>query len=217
MKDTHVYRRLFEEEMNKIILEKISLEERLNAVYIPIIVMDCACYLTEDLLAILRSLRLDATKKVSRALKFCVENYRKDNLEAMKSDLYQRVIGATKEFFLSLSRDMMIHRVQYQQAMLDRKIILNVETGNLVAVGYVVRELVQMVVSLDRDFSKRMSDALGKHIVYTTEDNKYCLEMISSINGMFDALGVPKDLSSAQTELALKVFRNKLNTIDICI
>lgn len=49
------YKKLSVEEMNKIVLEKIPLEERLRAVYLPIIAMDCACYLSEDLLTYLLS------------------------------------------------------------------------------------------------------------------------------------------------------------------
>ena len=111
------YRKLSVEEMNKIILEKIPLEERLRAVYLPIIVMDCACYLSENLLLILRTLRLDDTKKTSRVIRSCVEGYRNDNYRIMRSDLYRDLSSSTKEFYNSLSRDITIYQIQYQQAL----------------------------------------------------------------------------------------------------
>lgn len=215
MKGIQNYRKLSVEEMNKIILEKIPLEERLRAVYIPIIAMDCACYLSEDLLTILRTLRLDNTKKTSRVIRECIEGYRKDNYYVMHSDLYQDLSNSTKEFYNSLSWDMTIYQLQYRQAMLDRKLSLSSEVEQLVSVAYIVRELVQFVLELDRQFSKRMSDLLGKNINYTTEDNHYCLDMVKALNGLFSVLKVPGDLRTDQTDNALRVFKNKLNSVEV--
>ena len=209
------YRKLSVEEMNKVILEKIPLEERLRAVYLPIIAMDCACYLSEDLLTILRTLRLDATKKTSRVIRSCVEGYRNDNYRVMHSDLYQDLSNSTKEFYNSLSRDMMIYQLQYRQAMLDRKLSLGLEVEQLVSVAYIVREIVLFVLELDRQFSKKMSDLLGKNINYTTEDNHYCLDMVKALNGLFSVLKVPGDLRTNQTDMALRVFKNRLNSVKI--
>ena len=209
------YKKLSVEEMNKIILEKIPLEERLRAVYIPIIAMDCACYLSEDLLTILRTLRLDNTKKTSRVIRECIEGYRKDNYYVMHSDLYQDLSNSTKEFYNSLSWDMTIYQLQYRQAMLDRKLSLSSEVEQLVSVAYIVRELVQFVLELDRQFSKRMSDLLGKNINYTTEDNHYCLDMVKALNGLFSVLKVPGDLRTDQTDNAFRVFKNKLNSVEV--
>ena len=201
--------------MNRIILEKIPLEERLRAVYIPIIAMDCACYLSEDLLTVLRTLRLDATKKTSRVIRSCIEGYRNDNYRVMHSDLYQDLSNSTKEFYNSLSCDMQIYQLQYRQAMLDRKLNLGSEVERLVSVAYIVREIVQFVLELDRQFSKRMSDLLGKDINYTTEDNHYCLDMVKALNGLFSVLKVPSDLRTNQTDMAFRVFKNKLNSVEI--
>lgn len=209
------YRKLSVEEMNKIVLEKIPLEERLRAVYLPIIAMDCACYLSEDLLIILRTLRLDNTKKTSRVIRSCVEGYRNDNYYVMHSDLYQDLSNSTKEFYNSLSRDMQIYQLQYRQAMLDRKLNLGLEVEQLVSVAYIVREIVQFVLELDRQFSKRMSDLLGKNINYTTEDNHYCLEMIKALNGLFSVLQVPGDLRTEYTDRAFGVFKNRLHSVRI--
>lgn len=215
MRGIQNYRKLSVEEMNKIILEKIPLEERLRAVYLPIIVMDCACYLSEDLLTILRTLRLDDTKKTSRTIRSCVEGYRKDNHRIMCSDLYQDLSNSTKELYNSLSRDIIIWQVQYQQAMLDGGLRVGIEVGKLIAVAYIVRELVRFVLELDRNFSKRVSDLLGKEISYTTEDNHYCLEMIKALDGLFGILKVPGYLRTNQTDMAFRVFKNKVNSIKL--
>ena len=168
--------------------------------------MDCACYLTEDLLSVLRCLRMDVTKKPCRALNACVEGYRKDNCRVMRSDLYNNLTKYTKEFYVSLSKDMTIYRMQYQQALLDRRITTSVEVEQIVARTYVIRELVRFVLALDRKFSRRMSDLLGRDITYTTEDNHYCVEMINTLTQMLRALGIPLDLETHQTDMAFKVF-----------
>lgn len=209
------YRRLSAEEMNKIILEKVPLKERLRAVYLPIIAMDCACYLAEDLLTLMATLRLDITKKISRTIRSCVEGYRNDNWRVMRSDLYKSLSNATKEFYTSLSRDMIIYQIQYQQAMLDRKLPLKTQIAKMVAMSYIIRELVRFVVTLDRDFSKRVSDLLGKDVNYATEDNRYCLEIDKALNELLSIFGVPHDLSTYQTDMAFKVFKNKLYAIEV--
>ena len=177
--------------------------------------MDCACYLSEDLLTILRTLRLDNTKKTSRVIRECIEGYRKDNYYVMHSDLYRDLSNSTKQFYNSLSGDMTIYQLQYRQAMLDRKLSLSSEVEQLVSVAYIVRELVQFVLELDRQFSKRMSDLLGKNINYTTEDNHYCLDMVKALNGLFSVLKVPGDLRTDQTDNAFRVFKNRLNSVEI--
>lgn len=215
MRDTQNCKRLSVEQMNKLLLEKIPLCERLKAVYLPIIAMDCVCYLAEDLLDMLKRFRLDSTKKSSRVIRACVDGYRKDNCQVMHSDLYRNLTNSTKEFYDSLSRDMLIFQVQYRQAMLDRNMEFDSEAGTLVAVSYIMREIAGLVIELDREFSKRVSDLLGEGITYTTEDNKYCLEIIRAINELFGVIRVPSDLQTVQTEMAMRVFRNKLNSVQL--
>ena len=209
------YRKLSVEEMNRIVLERIPLEERLRAVYLPIIVMDCACYLAEDLLEIMRTLRLEGTKRTSREIRSCVEGYRSDNYRVMRSDLYRDLEKFTKEFYESLSRDTIIYQIQYQQALLDKGLWLSIDMEKLVALSFIVREFLLFVLELDRNFSKRISDLLGKDIKYTTEDNRYCIRMIEAINGMLSLLGIPANLRTRQTDLAFKVFKNRLNSVKI--
>lgn len=158
---------------------------------------------------------MDDTKKTSRVIRSCVEGYRTDNYRVMRSDLYQELSNSTKEFYNSLLQDMLIYQIQYRQAMLNRKLNFGVEVEKLVAVAYIVRELVRFVLELDRKFSKRMSDLLGKDINYTTEDNHYCLEMIKALNGLFVVLKVPGDLRTEQTDMAFRVFKNRLNSVRI--
>lgn len=201
--------------MNEIIKEKIPLEERLRSVYLPIITMDCACYLAEDLLIMLRGMKLDKTKKSSRVIRGCIDGYRKDNYQAMHSDLYVYLSGVTKGFYDSMARDMTIYQLQYRQALLNKRIYLEWNLERTVTTAYIVREIVRYVLELDRDFSIRISEILGKDIHYTTEDNEYCLTMLDTLNGLLKVVGAPIDLSTQQTELALKVFKNRLNDIKI--
>ena len=207
-------KKLSVEEMNQIILEKIPLDERLRSVYVPIIAMDCACYLADDLLAVLKVQRKYDTRKNSRGIRACSEGYRKDNYVVMHSDLYRDLAKATKEFYDSLSKDFFIYKVQYRQALLNRKMHLDtLEEGDIMTYAYIIRDIVQYVIDLDRQFSKRISDLLGKDIRYTTEDNEYCKELVSEMNKLLVLLGVPNDLSTSQTEMALSIFKNKLKTV----
>ena len=94
--------------------------------------------------------------------------------------------------------------------MLNRKLNLGLEVEQLVSVAYIVREIVQFVLELDRQFSKRMSDLLGKSINYTTKDNHYCLDMVKALNGLFSVLKVPGDLRTNQTDMAFRVFKKQI-------
>lgn len=210
------FRKMTSEEMNKLILERVPLEERLQAVYLPIVTMDCACYLAEDLLSTMREARLPATKPMSRSLRNCIEEYRADNRNIMHSTLYTNLTKSTKEFYDSLSQNMLIHQVQYQQAMLARKLEFSVEASKMVALTHIVRKLVRFVLELDRNFSHRISELLGSNIHYRTEDNKHCLEMEKILSSILVALNVEMfDLETTQTDLAFKVFKNKLSSMKI--
>lgn len=215
MNNIQHYRKLSVEEMNRIVLEKIPLEERLRSVYLPIIAMDCACYLAEDLLTIMGTLRLENTKRVSRIIRSCVEGYRKDNYDVMRSDLYRNLENSTKKFYTSISRDMVIHQVQYRQALLDKGIHLEMDVAKMIAITYIIRGIVELVVELDRSFSKRISDLLGKDIHYTTEDNHHCTILKSTLTDLLHIMNVPDSLKTSQTTMAFMVFKNRLNSIRI--
>lgn len=208
-------KKLSVEEMNKIILEKIPLDERLRSVYLPIIAMDCACYLAEDLLGMLKVLRLEPTKKLSRVIRSCVEGYRGDNRKAMNTSLYKDLSSFTKEFYSSMTLNMTLYCIQYQQLLLKMNLDFSREIQKTIAIAYVTREIVQFVIDMDRTFSKRISDTLGKGITYTTEDNHYCLELIKAINEFFQILGIPNNLRTEQTDTAFRVFKNKVKSIKI--
>lgn len=209
-------RKLSVEEMNKIVLEKIPLEERLRSVYFPIIAMDCVCYLVDDLLPILKEQRKYDTRKNSRGLRACSEGYRKDNYNVMGSDLYKNLIDTTRECYNSLDMSMYIYRLQYRQALLNRKMHLDtLEEENIMTYSYIIRDIARYVIELDREFSKRISDLLGKDIHYTTEDNGHCKNLIAEANKLLDLLDVPKDLSTPNTILALNIFKNKLKGVKI--
>ena len=204
------------EEMNRIILERVPLEERLKAVYLPIIAMDCACYLSDDLLAVMGAAKLDCTKKLSRIIRDYVQMYRDDNKRVMHSNLYENLTQSTRAFYNSLSQNMLIHKVQYRQAMLDRGLSFDENVTQMVALAYIIRKLVRFVVELDREFSSKISCLLGSGINYTTEDNRCCIELEKALTQMLDALSVSQfDLENSNTEMAFKVFQNKLHTVKI--
>ena len=212
------YRKASIEEMNKIILEKVPLDERLRAVYIPLIAMDCACYVGEDLLQSLREIRLDGTKKISRELRECIEGYRKDNYYVMHSDLYKRLENFTKEFYSSIMKDLYILQLQFQQALLDEGVYISTDLSRLTALFCMVRKMIGYVIDLDRKFSKRMSDLLGAQINYTTEDNQYCVRILAATKSFQDTIGISlsaAELASEKIEMAFRVYTNKLNQIDV--
>lgn len=218
MKGIQNYRKLSAEEMNQVILERVPLNERLRAVYIPLIAMDCACYVGEDLLQSLRELKLDATKKISRGLKECIEGYRKDNYQVMRSDLYKKLENFTKDFYSSIMKDLLILQLQFQQALLDKGISISPELSRLVALFQMVRMMVRYVITLDRRFSGRISELLGDRINYVTEDNHYCLRILSVTSSFRGSIGVSwstSDIISDKIEMAFKVYTNKLNQIEI--
>ena len=209
-------RQLTSEEMNKLILERVPLEERLKAVYLPIIAMDCACYLSEDLLTVMSETKLESTKKMSRLIRNYVQTYREENKRIMQSKLYENLTNSTKDFYKSLSQNMLIHKIQYRQAILSRGLDFSEGVTQMIATAYVVRKLVRFVLELDREFSNRISALLGNNIKYTTQDNQHCIGLDKVLSEMLDILDVSQfDLETSQTEMAFKVFKNKLHTVKI--
>lgn len=208
-------RELSSNEMNRIILEKVPLDERLKAVYIPLIVTDCACYVGEDLLSSMRILKLSSTKKFSRTIRECIDGYRKENYYIMHSDLYRYLEKFTKSFYAEEIHDILILQLQYQQQMLNIRINTSAEKSRLLALAYIIKRLLVYVMIIDRQFSDRVSKLLGDEVIYTTEDNHYCKTMLESINGVLSVFSAPTELNSDKIDMAFKVFENKLNQIKV--
>lgn len=208
-------KKLSVEEMNKIVLEKIPLDERLRSVYLPIIAMDCACYLAEDLLVALKELSMSETKKTSRVIRSCIEGYRSDNRKAMQTTLYKDLSATTKEFYTSIAANMTIYWLQYKQAMLNMNLDISKAAQKTVALTYVTREIIRFVLDMDRMFSKRISELLGAGIKYTTEDNQYCLTLVEALGQVLKAVKVPDDLRTQHTDNAFRIFKNQINAVKI--
>lgn len=209
-------KKLSTEEMNKIILERVPLEDRLQAVYLPIVVMDCACYLIEDLLTTMGAAKLSATKPMSRRLRSCVEGYRADNKKVMHSTLYENLTTHTKKFYKSLSQNTLIHQIQYQQAMLSRHLEFSVEVSKMIALTHIIRKLVTFVIELDKEFTEKVSSLLGPKVHYSTADNAICVDVNKTLSQMLTVLGVEQFyLETSQTDMAFQVFKNKLHSLKI--
>lgn len=211
-------RKMSIEEMRNLVLEKVPLEERMRSVYIPLIAMDCACYLGEDLLQTLRELKLDSTKKLSREIKQCIEGYRRDNYMVMRSDLYKRLENFTETFHNGVKNLLVILQWQYQQEMTKRGVKLSADIRKIISFACALKKMIQYVIDLDRSFSKRISDLLGDDIHYTTEDNRYCVRMINAINSLQGSLDIPSDLmdmTSVNVENEFRAYTNKLNQLKL--
>ena len=70
------------------------------------------------------------------------------------------------------------------------------------------------VVSLDRSFSDKISELLGKDITYKTSDNEYSLRIIKAVDDLLEILGVPY-IETTHTELAMKVLDVKLKGTNV--
>lgn len=208
------------EMMNKILLEKVPLKMRMEAVYVPLVVMDCACYLADDLLILLAQARYDGTKKSSRAIREYVQNYRSDNRTVMHSDLYKNLSEFTKGFYNSVCKDITIWGLQYQQELLNRKIYLDTMRSKLVALCCVIQRLASYMLALDRHYSDEIQKLLGHGIIYTIQDNPNAMGIVRETDNLMSALGIVPtafDKVSANINTAFKVFENKLKQIEFTV
>lgn len=202
------------EEANKIILEKVPIEERLKSVYHPMIAMDCSLYILRECLAQIRNMGLSKTKKPYRELMECDKNYCNDNYRAMQPTLFKNFTEKTMELYKIWGTDFIIFRLQYSQALLNDNIEVNQQVAMIAALACVVKRINMYVVSLDRSFSNRISELLGKGITYQTSDNRYSLRIIKAVDDLLEVLGVPY-IETTHTELAMKVLDVKLKDTNI--
>lgn len=207
-------KKLSVEEANKIILEKVPMEERLKSVYYPMIAMDCSLYILRECLAQIRAMGSSKTKKPYRELVECDENYCKDNYNAMQPTLFKKFTEQTKELYKIWSTDFVIFCIQYSQALLSKNINVNSQVAMIAALACVVKRINMYVVNLDRSFSNRISELLGKGITYQTSDNGYSLRIIKAIDDLLEVLGVPY-IETTHTELAMKVLDVKLKGTNV--
>lgn len=207
-------KKLSAEEANKIILEKVPMEERLKSVYHPMIAMDCSLYVLRECLAQIRSMGSSKTKRPYRELKECYENYCNENYRAMRPSLFRKFTEQTKELYKIWGTDFIIFRLQYQQALLSRGIEVSTQVAMVSSLACVVKRINVYVVNLDRSFSNRISELLGKGVHYQTSDNGYSLRIISAVDSLLEVLGVPY-IDTDNTELAIKVLDTKIKTTNI--
>lgn len=207
-------KKLSVEEANEIILKKVSIEERLKSVYLPMIAMDCSLYILRECLDKIRNMGLSKTKKTYRELMDCDKNYCKDNYSAMQPALFKKFTEQTKELYKIWGNDFVIFRFQYQQALFSKNLEISSQVAMIASLACVVRRINVYVINLDRSFSNRISELLGKDIEYKTTDNEYSLRIIKAIDSLLEVLGVPY-IDTAHTDLAMKVLDVKLKETNI--
>lgn len=207
-------KKLSVEEANKIVLEKVPMEERLKSVYHPMIAMECSLYILRECLVLIRNMGSSKTKKPYRELMECFKNYCKDNYCAMQPTLFKKFTEKTEELYNIWSTDFIIFRLQYSQALLSRNIEVSPQVAMIAALACVVRRINIYVINLDRSFSNRISELLGIGIHYQTSDNVYSLRIIKAIDSLLEVLGVPY-IETKHTELSMKVLDVKLKNTNI--
>lgn len=210
-------RKLSVDEMNQLLLEKVPFKERMDAVYIPIVAQDCACYLCEDVIRMLRELKMSCTRKACRELDTSIKEYRDDNRRVMgiHDGLFDDVQKKSKAVYDWISQDMYIHIIQYTHELYHRGIDLGTEVTKVISEAYVVRKILRYVIQLDRDFSTKLSSYLPLDVHYQTYDNKYCVRMDKALTSLFKEFNTPDPLDSANIQISYKVFQNRLRQYHI--
>lgn len=198
-----------------LIAERVPLEQRLRSVYIPITATDVAFYLWEDLERQLITAKVSVMRPMTRKMRFIISDYRKKISDVMQTPLYKSLSGKTRELYDSITMHNLVCRLQYQQALLDRGISITPTLRNIVATAYQIRDVMKYVIEVDREFTKMISDFLGPDVPYYTQDNQHSLDTIKCCEQLMGILGVPTDLKSTQTELAMKVLKNKINELKL--
>ena len=153
-------KKLSVEEANKIILDKVPMEERLKSVYYPMIAMDCSLYVLRECLEQIRNMGSSKTKKPYRELMECDENYCNNNYNAMQPALFKKFTEQTKELYKIWSKDFAIFRTQYSQGLLNKNINVSLQVAIIASLACVVKRINMYVVSLDRSFSDKISELL---------------------------------------------------------
>lgn len=210
-------RQMSVDEMNQLLLEKVPLKERMDAVYIPIITQDCACYLCEDIIRLLRELKMSCTRRVCRELVTCIKEYRDANRRAMSphQELFEDLQSKSKAVYEWIGQDMYIHVIQYTQELYHRGINLGTEVTKVISEAYVVRKILRYTMQLDRDFSKQISRHLPLDVKYQTDDNEYCVRMDKALTALFTEFKTPDPLDSVNIQLSYQVFQNRLKQYHI--
>lgn len=210
-------RQLSVDEMNQLLLEKVPFKERMDAVYIPMVAQDCACYLCEDVIRMLRELKMSRTRKVCRELDTSIKEYRDSIRQEMRlhDGLFDDMQEKSKAVYNWIGQDTHIHILQYTQELYNRGVDLGAEINRVISEAYVVRKILRYVLQLDRDFSAKISSYLPLDVHYQTYDNKYCVRMDKALTSLFKEFNTPDPLDSANIQLSYKVFQNRLRQYHI--
>lgn len=210
-------RQMSVDEMNQLLLEKVPFKERMDAVYIPIVAQDCACYLCEDVIRMLRELKMSCTRKSCRELDTSIKEYRDANRRAMNihAGLFEDMQRKSKAVYDWIGQDMYIHVLQYSQELYNRGVDLGPVVTKVISEAYVVRKILRYVLQLDRDFSAKISSYLPFDVKYQTDDNEYCVRMDKALTSLFEEFNTPDPLDSVNIQLSYQIFQNRLKQYHI--
>ena len=106
-------KQLTQQEMNKILLEKVPLEDRLRFTYIPLYLTEVATIMVVDVLDKLAELRLIETKKICQSLRTLIRDVDKDRYQQMGKRLYDICHTKALEIKRALDYSLTVYRHSY--------------------------------------------------------------------------------------------------------
>lgn len=228
MKSHHTYQKSIiphvfsPQEINQVMLEKVSLEDRLKAVYIPTILLDMCCILSEQLLGMLGAQKYSATRELSKGLKNAIDDYKDSNMKVMGVKLFYAVQRKSRNFFNSILRHIQIMNFSYNGELLHKNDICVQGRGGgkmalqILSMCFVCRTILEYVIQYDRESANKIQNALEKdHIQYRVEDNVFCVAILNYIKDIIRAFDGPVTLSNVHIEMSYEIFKKEVNLIDI--
>ena len=198
------------EEMNRILYEKVPLEDRLRSVYVPLTLMLCIGRMIDGLTTLMRLMRRDEPKEFYRGIKSVMESMEKEYIQTMNERLYSFIKRYADNFFLAFMDDFVVYQLSYINLLKEN---YDEDFRSIGARAYILKVFTKYVIQYDRDSTKMIQKYIGNAFHYVTQDDKNCTRILELVDTFFSKFGMDPNLASNNTEMSYNVFRNRVKNI----
>lgn len=209
-------KQLTQQEMNRILLERVPLEDRLRFTYIPLYLTEVATIMVVDVLDKLVELRFTETKKICQSLRMLIRNVDKDRYQQMGKSLYDICHTKALEIKGALDYNLTVYRNSYWTYLrnLDSPKFSSDEV-DILSRAFVVTRMLKYITEYDRWAISQIREYVSNDFTYIAFPDPYPISLHNDVIKLICAFEANPVWETDNTELSYQVFKNKVTSIDI--
>lgn len=209
-------KQLTQQEMNKVLLERVPLEDRLRFTYIPLYLTEVATIMVVDVLDKLAELRFTETKKICQSLRMLIRNVDKDRYQQMGKSLYDICHTKASEIKRALDYSLTVYRNSYWTYLRNLSSPnFSPDETDILSRTFVATRILGYITEYDRWAISQIKEYVSNDFTYTASPDPYPISLRNHLIQLICAFKANPVWETDNTELSYQVFKNKVTSIDI--